>query len=88
MFTVGTVIVITGRKFYIVRPPQGSIITNAFRALWIMLKNRNMDAPKNAYRQELGSGEGPAYPWDDLFIDELKRALVACRVFVFYPIYW
>lgn len=26
--------------------------------------------------------------WNDLFIDELKRGLVACRVFVFYPIYW
>nr|AAA53173.1 similar to S. cerevisiae PTR2 gene, GenBank Accession Number L11994 [Arabidopsis thaliana] len=26
--------------------------------------------------------------WDDLFIDELKRALRACKTFLFYPIYW
>lgn len=27
-------------------------------------------------------------PWDDQFVDEVKRALVACRVFLLYPIYW
>jgi len=26
--------------------------------------------------------------WDDQFVDELKRALVACQVFTIYPIYW
>ena len=26
--------------------------------------------------------------WDDEYIDELKRGLAACRVFLFYPIYW
>jgi POT family proton-dependent oligopeptide transporter len=87
MFTVGTVVVVLGRKFYIVRPPQGSVITNAFKAIFIMIKNRNMDAPKPSYQEELGTGRA-TLPWDDQFIDELKRALVACRVFVFYPIYW
>lgn len=87
MFTVGTTLVILGRKFYVVRPPQGSVITNAFKALWIMIKNRNMDAPKPSYQEEFGNARA-TYAWDDQFIDELKRALVACRVFVFYPIYW
>lgn len=27
-------------------------------------------------------------PWNDLYIDELKRGLSACRVFLFYPMYW
>jgi POT family proton-dependent oligopeptide transporter len=87
MFIVGMVCVVLGRKYYIVRPPTGSIITNAFRAIGIMIKNRNMDAPKPSYQEEFGRSAGPL-PWDDLFIDELKRALVACRVFVFYPVYW
>ncbi|KAJ1923499.1 peptide transporter ptr2 [Tieghemiomyces parasiticus] len=26
--------------------------------------------------------------WDDQFIDDLKRTLRACKVFLFYPIYW
>lgn len=87
MFALGMVIVILGRKHYIVRPPQGSVITDAFKAIGIMIKNRNMDAPKPSYQEEFSSG-GAKYPWSDLFIDELKRALVACRVFLFYPIYW
>ncbi|KAL4919071.1 POT family-domain-containing protein [Aspergillus aurantiobrunneus] len=87
MFAVGTAVVICGRKFYVVRPPQGSVITDAFRALWIMVINRNMDAPKPTW-QAANGGNRPHLPWDDHFIDELKRALVACRVFCFYPIYW
>lgn len=86
MFTCGTLVVLLGRKFYTVRPPQGSIITDAFKALWIMTINRKMDAPKPSWQAEHGGGR--TIPWDDHFIDELKRALVACKVFCFYPIYW
>lgn len=87
MFAVGTTVVICGRKFYVVRPPQGSVITDAFKALWIMVISRNMDAPKPSWQSEHG-GRRANLPWSDHFIDELKRALVACRVFAFYPIYW
>ncbi|CZT41771.1 probable peptide transporter PTR2-A [Rhynchosporium secalis] len=86
MFVVGLTALVLGRKQYIVRPPQGSIITDAFKAIWIMFKYRNMNAPKPSYQEEFGR-KHPT-PWDDLFIDELKRALQACKVFVFYPIYW
>lgn len=86
MFCVGFVTLIIGQKQYIVRPPKGSIITDAFKAIGIMIKHRNMDAPKPTYQEEFGCRD--TVPWDDQFIDELKRALVACRVFVFYPIYW
>lgn len=89
MFIVGTLIVLLGRKFYVVRPPQGSIITDAFKALWIMIINRNMDAAKPSWQAENGGRRARTnLPWDDHFIDELKRALVACQVFCFYPIYW
>ncbi|KAJ2888301.1 peptide transporter ptr2, partial [Coemansia aciculifera] len=32
----------------------------------------------------------PASPvaWDDSFVDELRRTLKACKVFIFYPVYW
>lgn len=87
MFACGTLVLIVGRKFYVVRPPQGSIITDAFKALGIMIINRNMDAPKPSW-QAANGGSRRNLPWDDHFIDELKRALVACRVFCFFPIYW
>ncbi|KAL4882392.1 POT family-domain-containing protein [Aspergillus karnatakaensis] len=87
MFALGTAVIILGRKYYVVRPPQGSVITDAFKALWIMVVNRNMDAPKPTW-QAANGGNRTNLPWDDHFIDELKRALVACKVFAFYPIYW
>ncbi|TQB69084.1 hypothetical protein MPDQ_002379 [Monascus purpureus] len=87
MFVIGIIVLVMGRKFYVVRPPQGSVITDAFKALWIMIINRNLDAPKPSW-QEANGGRRTNLPWDDHFIDELKRALVACKVFAFYPVYW
>jgi POT family proton-dependent oligopeptide transporter len=86
MFVVGVGALIIGRKQYIVRPPQGSIITDAFKAISIMIKNRSLDAGKPSHQQQHGLKHKT--PWNDQFIGELKRALVACRVFIFYPIYW
>jgi len=36
-----------------------------------------------------GTGERPAWlRFDDVFVDEVKRALKACQVFLFFPLYW
>ncbi|OAP63958.1 hypothetical protein AYL99_03185 [Fonsecaea erecta] len=86
MFCAGTTVLILGRKIYVVRPPQGSIITDAFKAVWLMIKHRDQNAPKPSWMAERGIHK--TVPWNDHFIEELKRALVACRVFVIYPIYW
>jgi POT family proton-dependent oligopeptide transporter len=85
VFVTGFVVLIFGKNLYVVRPPKGSVVTDAFKALWIMIKYRNMNAPKPSYQEEFGRKHKT--PWDDQFIEELKRALVACRVFVIYPIY-
>ncbi|CAK3918662.1 probable PTR2-Di-and tripeptide permease [Lecanosticta acicola] len=86
MFNVGVAVLIFCRGKYIVRPPQGSVITDAFKALGIMITNRNMDAAKPSWRAV--NGKTKSVPWNDHFIDELKRALRACKVFCFYPIFW
>jgi POT family proton-dependent oligopeptide transporter len=86
MFNVGVAVLILRRKSYVVRPPQGSIITDAFKAIGMMIKARNTQAPKPSWRAE--NGRVGNVPWNDHFIDELNRALRACKVFVFYPIFW
>ena len=86
IFFVGTLVLVLGRKVYVVRPPQGSIITDAFRVIWMMIKNRKMDGAKPSYQAALGKNSN--LRWDDHFVDEVKRALIACQVFCFYPIYW
>jgi proton-dependent oligopeptide transporter, POT family len=45
-----------------------------------------MDAAKPSY--QLAHTQQISVTWDDLFVDELKRALVACRVFIAFPIFW
>ncbi|KAF1946343.1 peptide transporter PTR2-A [Clathrospora elynae] len=86
IFLVGTLVLVLGRKVYVIRPPQGSVITNAFRVIWMMIKSRKMDAAKPSY--QAGIGKSSDLRWDDHFVEEVKRALVACQVFCFYPIYW
>ncbi len=86
MFNVGILILILRRKSYVVRPPQGSIITDAFKALGMMITARNTQAPKPSWRA--ANGKTKPVPWNDHFIDEVNRALRACKVFVFYPVFW
>ncbi|KAK2748184.1 MFS peptide transporter [Colletotrichum kahawae] len=86
VFNVGIATLVLRRKTYVNRPPQGSVITDAFKALGMMIASRNMDAAKPSWRA--ANGKDKPVPWNDHFVDELKRALRACKVFVFYPIFW
>lgn len=90
MFIVGFGILIAGKSQYKVRPPQGSIIPKAFRVMWIALRNKgNFEAAKPEYHEEFNrNGRAANITWDGVFVDEVKRALVACKVFCFFPIYW
>lgn len=72
-FFVALIVAISGRKQYILRKPQGSIVLNALKAIGIAMRNGwKLDAAKPAQRAGV--------VWDDQFIEELKRALVACKV--------
>ncbi|EEH49156.2 uncharacterized protein PADG_05235 [Paracoccidioides brasiliensis Pb18] len=87
MFIFGFGVLIMGKKNYVIRPPKGSVITHAFKALWIGLMNKgNMEAAKRSYQDEYGGKYN--IEWDDQFVAEMKRAIVACKVFLYYPIYW
>ncbi|TEY75192.1 hypothetical protein BOTCAL_0064g00250 [Botryotinia calthae] len=86
VFMVGFITLLLGRKRYIVRPPKGTVITDAFKIIGQMIKYRNLNAAKPSYRAKNNLPQ--TTPWDEQFVDEVKRALIACRVFVFYPIYW
>ncbi|KAK9235939.1 POT family-domain-containing protein [Lipomyces kononenkoae] len=84
-FFIGIFALIFGKPFYVKKPPRGSVVPNAFLILWIATTHRRMEAAKPSYRAEHGMS---AVLWTDHFVDEVNRALVACKVFVFFPIYW
>lgn len=86
MFMVGITVLVLGRKRYVDRPPNGTVVLDSFKAVGLMIRHRNMDAAKPSWLAQNGSSK--SVKWDDTFVEELKRALVGCKVFTIYPIYW
>jgi chromosome transmission fidelity protein 1 len=87
MFGVGFTVLVRGKRNYVIKPPQGGVIGDCFHALYIAARN-GFDLEKaKPSSQELGLRKH-RITWDDKFIDELKTALVACKVFLFFPVYW
>ncbi|KAF2269114.1 PTR2-domain-containing protein [Lojkania enalia] len=86
MFCIGFFVLVSNKEKYVIRPPQGGIMGNCFKALWIAIYNRfDLDKAKPSL-------QGPRRPkymtWDDRFVEELKTTLVTCKVFLFFPLYW
>lgn len=87
MFGVGFAVLVNGRKTYVIKPPQGAIILNCIRVLYIAIRNGfDLEAARPSVQSQ--SNRTGKITWDDKFIDELKTALMACHVFLFFPVYW
>lgn len=85
-FFVGIVALVIGRNMYIKKPPMGSVIPDSLRVVIMSCKNGfKLDECKPSVREASGK---PPVPWSDLFVEEVRRSLYACSVFVAYPIYW
>jgi POT family proton-dependent oligopeptide transporter len=85
VFCFGIFALIYGKKYYYSRRPRGSVVLNSIRALWIGVRaGFNLEAAKPSYCDLHSCKYSPQ--WSDLFVDEIRRALVACRIFVFFPI--
>ncbi|KAI8884310.1 PTR2-domain-containing protein [Backusella circina FSU 941] len=88
MFIPGIAVVLLGRKKYIVAPPRGSIFIEAGKLIWYSRKVGGMDNCKPSKLAISHPELAAKATWDDVFVDELKRALKACIVFCWYPFYW
>ncbi|KAI8365405.1 POT family-domain-containing protein [Radiomyces spectabilis] len=89
MFVPCVIVVLLGRKQYVQNPPRGSVFIEAGKLLyfsWSVKGGMEACKPSNLARDHpdlVGKAT-----WDDVFVDELKRALRACIVFCWFPIYW
>lgn len=64
-------------------PPSEKIFSKCFRVIGLGIKNGfNLDGAKPALHPNNN------YPWTDLFVEEVGRALYACKVFLLFPIFW
>ncbi|CAO3621914.1 unnamed protein product [Cunninghamella echinulata] len=89
MFVPGVAIVILGKNYYVESEVRGSIFIEVAKVLKVAFKNgRNLDAAKPSNLLKSHPEMGSSITWDDVFVDELRRAFRACVVFCWYPIYW
>lgn len=86
IFCVGFFVLVSGKENYVLKPPQGRALSNCFKALWIATRGGfDLDRARPSKQHE---GKRYRITWDDKFVDELETALVACKVFLFFPVYW
>jgi len=86
IFGIGFIVLVSQRKTYIDRPPNGSVVLHAFGIIWIGMRSGfNLDAAKSSFQR---AERGFLVSWSDEFVEEIKTSLASCRVFLFFPIYW
>ncbi|GEQ69148.1 hypothetical protein JCM33374_g2819 [Metschnikowia sp. JCM 33374] len=82
-FAIVPIFLYLGRNVYVKVPVRERVISKAFRCFFIALRNRfDFNAAKPSFHPEA------EFPWDDKFVDEVNRAVHACKVFLFFPIFW
>jgi POT family proton-dependent oligopeptide transporter len=100
VFNGSIIVLIVGRPRYIRNPPNGSLIIRSFRVIqtaikmrWKLGKQDNkehlLDYAKDieSLNENINKTRGTKQNINQ-FIDDLKQAIRACRVFAFYPFYW
>ena len=65
---------------------MGELTDTASSKHGLSIADNVADAAKPSYQDE--RERKYKTPWNDFYVDELKRGLSACRVFLLYPIYW
>ncbi|PWY77400.1 MFS peptide transporter, putative [Aspergillus heteromorphus CBS 117.55] len=100
MFGLCPIVLFFCRKRYTVTPPTGSVVTKAFQLWSLALKGQWSWNPMTFYRRcqstEFWESVKPSriankpkwMTFDDLWVEEVRRAVKACAVFAWYPLYW
>lgn len=99
LFLFCPVVMIWCKNKYVMRPPTGSVLSKSFKLLGHILKTNwtgnpaalarklRSDDTWNAVKPTYIEGSRPPWmTWDDIWVDEVRRGLKACTVFVWYPI--
>lgn len=82
-FVIAIVALVVGKNKYVKIPVSDKIIAKSFKVSWIALTNGwKFDAAKPSMNPDAN------YDWSDKFVEEVSRSFFACKVFVFYPVYW
>lgn len=94
LFLFAPVIMIVCRKRYAKRPPTGSVLGKSVSLVtYGIRKNGITNIRKDSFWQSIRPSElGPDKPafmtFDDAWVDEIRRGLKACAVFLWFPVFW
>ncbi|PLB43648.1 MFS peptide transporter, putative [Aspergillus steynii IBT 23096] len=100
MFALCPIVLFVCRKYYDVTPPTGSVAAKAFKLWGFALQGRWSWNPVKFYKNCRADDfwervkpsrveNRPAWmTFDDNWVDEVNRAIKACVVFLWYPVYW
>ncbi|KAJ3975658.1 PTR2-domain-containing protein [Lentinula raphanica] len=100
VFLLCPIVLYFGRNKYKRSPPEGSVLATALRLFAFAAQGRWSLNPirlwKNFNTDDFWENAKPSrvankpawMTFDDHWVDEVRRGLKACAVFVWYPIYW
>lgn len=98
LFLVAPIVLFTFKKRYILNPPTGSVLSKFFRMWTTAMKgvwSFNPMAMKKRFTwdkvrpSKVPAAERPVWmTYDDAWVDEVRRGLAACKVFLFLPIFF
>ncbi|KIW15809.1 hypothetical protein PV08_05859 [Exophiala spinifera] len=102
LFVFAPIVLAVCKKHYVLNPPTGSVFAKFFQLWKYAAKGnwsinpvrtyRNMSAPNFWERvkpSNIPVNERPGWmTFDDAWVDEVRRGLKACTVFLYLPLYW
>ncbi|KAL3492274.1 POT family-domain-containing protein [Aspergillus germanicus] len=92
LFLIAPFVLWSNKKRYRLNPPTGSVLSKFFKVVWFGKKRSNgirkfdWDAVKPS---NVPLEERPSWlTYDDAWVDEIRRGLMACKVFLFLPVFF
>lgn len=100
VFLLCPIVLYLGRNRYHKSPPEGSVLATALKIFFFAARGRWSLNPIRLWRNfntpDFWEGAKPSrvadkphwMTFDDVWVDEVKRGLKACSVFLWYPVWW
>jgi POT family proton-dependent oligopeptide transporter len=95
VFAISPLVLFVFKKHYHLSPPTGSVMGKAAKLIKYAFKKRESKNPlkdvnfwERVKPSNIAVADRPAWmTFDDAWVDEVRRGLLACKVFLWYPLY-
>lgn len=92
MFLTAPIVLLMNKKNYKLSPPTGSVLSKFIRMFWYVGKEGKSFRKLNWELAKPSNVEPDSRPfwmtYDDAWVDEVRRGLMACKVFLFLPVFF